>query len=133
MKKCCRCGENKDESGFGKCKREKSGLRRECRTCHTKSTVAWRENNKDKVKDRYLRYTYGITLEQYKEMFKQQEGRCAICPKHQSELPTDLCVDHDHITNKVRGLLCDFCNVSLGNFNDSKETLLKAIAYLERY
>jgi len=41
-----------------------------------------------------------------------------------------LVVDHNHNTNKVRGLLCNHCNRGLGHFRDNTETLLKAIDYL---
>ena len=59
-------------------------------------------------KNRNLRYAYGITAEQYDALVLEQEGRCVICGKGRS-----LCVDHDHITNRVRGLLCSCCNSCL--------------------
>lgn len=76
-----------------------------------------------KVKrDGQLKRLYGITLEKYKEMFQEQNGCCKICKTHQDELAHTLCVDHNHITSIVRGLLCKSCNLTLGrienNIND---------------
>jgi hypothetical protein len=74
----------------------------------------YREENKDKAKEYKLLKTYNITLNDYNEMFKKQEGKCAICKKHQHKLSTSLYVDHDHSTGKVRELLCSSCNFKLG-------------------
>ncbi len=66
----------------------------------------------------------------YQAMFLQQNGNCAICGTNQSQLKRELALDHDHATGKLRGLLCDRCNVGLGMFQDNKERLLQAIQYL---
>ena len=63
----------------------------------------------------------------------QQEGRCAICSRHESEFKKRLHVDHDHVTGSIRGLLCQQCNVGLGNFADSCERLTNAKDYLTKY
>lgn len=86
----------------------------------------------------HLRNRYGITVERVEEMATAQDGRCAVCgailgapdPKGK---PSKVCVDHDHVTRKVRGLLCDPCNKGLGAFNDSLPALRAAIAYLESH
>ena len=85
------------------------------------------------LKDIVLRNKYGIDLDIYNKMFQEQEGRCAICGRHQSDFKLALAVDHCHETNKVRSLLCPNCNTGLGSLKDSKEMLLKAITYLERH
>jgi hypothetical protein len=87
-------------------------------------------NNKDKVLKNWLKTTYGMSLEEYDALFKEQDGKCAICGEHQGSLSKRLGVDHCHETGKVRGLLCDKCNVSLGNFQDDVNLLGKAIEYL---
>lgn len=67
--------------------------------------------------------------EDYQALFDKLDGRCAICRK----TPTGrmgLCVDHDHETGRVRGLLCWKCNTALGVFDDDTAKLRAAIAYL---
>ena len=62
---------------------------------------------------------YGITIEIYNKIHSKQNGRCAICNIHQSEILYPFYVDHDHTTGKVRGLLCASCNSQLGVYNDN--------------
>lgn len=81
----------------------------------------------------HLRNRYGLTVEQVEEMAKAQDGRCAICPAVLGDGGAKVCVDHDHLTRKVRGLLCDPCNKALGAFNDSVSSIRAAIAYLEKH
>ena len=78
----------------------------------------------------YLERNYGITVDDYNKIFEEQGGSCAICGKHQKDLTKALAVDHDHITGKIRGLLCDGCNLALGKLNDSIKILESAIEYL---
>ncbi len=87
--------------------------------------------HKDKVK--HLRRVYGITREKYDEMVKQQNNLCAICKKPDDVLDRELCVDHDHKTNKIRGLLCTHCNTGLGQFKDSITMLETAVDYLKAH
>lgn len=105
------------------------------------------ENNLDKFKDRHkknrikinegsrnrrLKYAYGISPNQYKILFDLQEGKCAICGKSDLGKRKNLSIDHDHKTNKVRGLLCTKCNSLLGFAEDDIDKLMKAIKYLEK-
>lgn len=84
-------------------------------------------------KNKQLVGRYGINLEQYNEMFAQQEGKCLLCDRHQSEFKKALAVDHDHQTGKVRSLLCDNCNKGIGCLQVNIEILKKAVAYLESH
>ena len=79
-----------------------------------------------------LKHLYGIFPEEYERMFEAQKGCCAICGRHQSELRRHLAVDHDHVTGKIRGLLCVSCNVGLDGLQNNPELLRKAAAYLKR-
>jgi hypothetical protein len=93
----------------------------------------WYEDNVDRVKGNKLKYSYGITLEEYQAMFNAQEGKCLICNRHQDELKQALYVDHDHVTEKIRGLLCHKCNTVLGYADDDIQVLINAIEYLKKY
>ena len=72
------------------------------------------------------KYRYGITLEDYKNMYISQEGKCDIC----KESSKKLVVDHCHTNGNVRGLLCTACNSGLGFFKDNIPNLLEATKYL---
>ena len=104
----------------------------------------WYEKNKTRLQEKQLknheeRWSYrifknfGINNEQYYEMEKNQKYKCAICgttePGGQNK---KWCIDHDHETGKVRGLLCYYCNVGLGHFKDDRQFLEEAIKYLDK-
>jgi hypothetical protein len=76
---------------------------------------------------RALKSKYGITLDDYARMFAAQNGRCAIC-NTPPERGTNLHVDHDHKTGRVRGLLCSRCNLNLGRVEKNGSV----IDYLKR-
>ena len=90
-------------------------------------------NNKDKHREQQLNRNYGITEEEYNQMFKAQNGNCAICSRNQSEFKTRLAVDHNHETGDIRSLLCANCNLMLGYAKDNAENLAKGIEYLNSY
>ncbi len=77
----------------------------------------------------YLKKKYGLSLEDFQIMFDIQGGVCAICGE--AEVKQLLSVDHDHKTDKVRGLLCHLCNTGLGYFRDRPDLLSKAQRYLK--
>lgn len=70
---------------------------------------------------------YGMTNEDYENMYEDQDGRCAICKNRSIK---KLVVDHDHTNGKVRGLLCNKCNVGIGLLQDSPELLEIARIYI---
>lgn len=78
---------------------------------------------------------YGLSSEEYMEMYKKNEGKCYIC--NQPEIikrkgkVKRLAIDHCHSTGKVRGLLCQNCNRGLGLLKDNIEVLENAIKYLK--
>jgi hypothetical protein len=95
-----------------------------------------RRNETIKIRKEYdkkygLKRKYNISSEHYIELFNKQNGRCAICGIHQNELKKSLGVDHNHKTNKIRGLLCDKCNRGLGYFNDELNLLVNATNFLK--
>lgn len=78
---------------------------------------------------------YGMTVGEYDTMFAAQAGKCAIC--RQPETATrlgkvrKLCVDHDHETGRIRGLLCSDCNFGIGMLKENPQILEAAAKYLE--
>ena len=66
----------------------------------------------------------------------KQDGKCGICGLPQSQLSRRLAIDHNHETDRVRGLLCGHCNSGLGFFNSDKyhtDQLQSAIRYLDEH
>lgn len=147
MKKCTKCMEDKPLVDFYIHPNTKDGRQSNCKACKmTTSSVQYlncdkTERNKTRKeqyhndtsgqKNRQLKSQYGITLEQYNQMFSDQNGCCKICNIHQSELKRKLFIDHCHKTGKVRGLLCVQCNSGLGFFKDELELFESAIQYLK--
>lgn len=89
----------------------------------------WIEKNRHKVMGYSRKCRYNITPVQFESMYLEQKGLCAVC--NQPLDPPNL--DHDHLTNTVRALLCGGCNRGLGHFKDSPELLRKAADYVERH
>jgi len=82
-------------------------------------------------RDAVIRKQYGITLEEYNNMLKAQDYKCAICGNQDEVEGRKLAIDHCHSTGDVRGLLCGKCNRGLGLFYDNQELLQQAIQYLK--
>lgn len=87
---------------------------------------------KSRVNAAYRLKTYGITVEQYTALMEAQAGLCAICeaPEHLEHFES-LCVDHDHETGEVRGLLCNRCNRAIGLLQDRYDLVQTAADYLK--
>ena len=82
--------------------------------------------SEEQKKRKFLK-KYKLTIAEYDEMIIKQQGKCTIC----GEQPDKICIDHDHKTGKVRGILCSNCNSGLGFFKDNTYKLLAAIDYLK--
>ncbi len=158
---CTKCGLIKPESEFYKNPRlpGRGFLCCWCKDCMNESRRAWRNsspetivkcrarskqwriNNPEKssrgIRCATLRKKYGISADDYDEILSKQGGVCAICGADNPRINQPgkktiyLHVDHNHKTNKVRGLLCQPCNTSLGQMGDSPERLRRAAQYLE--
>lgn len=127
------------------------------RALFLKRTLYQTQAYKDKVYENgrraFLKRKYGITVADYERMYATQNGKCAICgaskPSRGGTKPgvkrrngwsekTRECfpVDHDHVTGKVRGLICHACNIGLGWFSDDPDALAawaaKAVEYLRK-
>lgn len=88
--------------------------------------VQWRVDNKPRLRNRDLNKKFGISIEDYDVLYEKQKGKCLICDEYK---PT-LCIDHNHKTNKVRGLLCRKCNAAIGSLKDDPDLLNRAAEYL---
>lgn len=75
-------------------------------------------------------YRYGISPEQYMQIWEAQGGKCKICGKEPKE-GEYLHIDHDKQTGEIRGLLCGKCNRGLGMFDEETKNLVKAIKYIK--
>jgi len=82
--------------------------------------------------EKQIRDRFGLEPEDYWKMHEEQKGLCAICGKPQT-VGTKLDVDHDHVTGKVRALLCRQCNAGIGQLKDSIELVEKSLAYLRKH
>lgn len=92
--------------------------------------------NREKVLARSAARRYGMTVDEYLRMFSDSAGLCAICGNPETQTSNtgvvkSLCVDHDHNTGRVRGLLCNSCNRGLGFLGDDPAILRAAADYLE--
>lgn len=120
---CRICGESKPIDSFA-FRKDNNKYRTACKPCHSKQSNAGR---------------YNVTIEYVQELKQAQDGCCAICGTHETDLVhgtfihSPLVIDHDHDTGEVRGLLCPSCNVILGHAKDNPQILLNAVSYLVKY
>ncbi len=131
-KVCSKCKKEKDFKYFSPRSNRKSGYQSQCKQCRN----SYPKNRTENYTRNYdLNKSYGISLDDYNKLLQEQNECCKICNTHISKLnqklKKNLCVDHCHITGRIRGLLCDKCNRGLGLFNDDENLLLKAINYLK--
>jgi hypothetical protein len=97
----------------------------------TSSTGFFLTKDLRKLNIKETRYRkYGITGKEVEDIFIKQDSRCGICRKKLHLNTRDCHIDHDHKTNKVRGILCMKCNLGLGSFRDNPKFLKLAISYL---
>lgn len=157
--RCSHCGRDKPEDAFYRdCKRI-TGHRTVCKDCcetqrrdykatHPEtireqqrrqnvrargngSRRAWYWKHRESRADLYCKWRYGFTLVEYNAMFVAQGGVCAICGAERTD-GKRLNIDHDHSTGRIRGLLCDRCNMVLGSIHDDCELLTNSIKYLQK-
>lgn len=104
--------------------------------CYKKNLV-YQKSHPEMGRNTTLKRKYGITLVEYNKILLYQDNRCATCKQYETVKDPrnnklkDLAVDHNHKTGKVRGLLCDSCNLSIGRTKENIKTLKNMIEYLE--
>lgn len=154
-RKCNGCDLIKPISNFCKDKYRYGGYSYRCKSCRAKYQRDWVRNNPEKVKilndkhkatrkefynnpENKLKYrklfiekSFRILYEDYEKMQIEQNNLCYICKNPETSTRNNyLCVDHNHETGKIRGLLCNSCNRALGYFKDNITLLQNAINYL---
>lgn len=137
---CTACGETKPVSAFYPRKDTKKGHTAQCAACVKERAAKWyRENtararanraewhtkNRERQAAYKRRTVYGLTEDEYAQMLREQDNRCAICRRSRP-----LEVDHCHGNGHVRGLLCGKCNSALGYLGDDPEVIQRAAQYL---
>ena len=133
-KKCKRCEEEKDIEDFSFKTRymTKSGLKITrtpyCREC----LRLFGKESREKYPYSWISTRYKISQEEAKLWYEKTMGFCEICGVEWQEGQNKLCIDHNHNTGKIRGILCKACNHVLGHSYDNIDILESAIFYLKR-
>lgn len=144
-KQCKKCEEVKSLSEFHKKENGKLGKNSWCKVCATKRASIyskshpekWQAQNKKEENKVYKKFwkllkRYNLSKEAFEKLLEDQNFTCAICLKVPLEMENGYCVDHDHISGEVRGILCQQCNSGLGMFKDNTDFLFNAILYLKK-
>lgn len=137
MKKCSKCHQTKPLEDFHPRADRAGKIRSRCKPCWRLDSIEAAPRHRQRNRRSLLKARYGITIEQYDAMLISQGGCCAICRTSSVIRKNDknFHVDHDHVTGKVRGLLCVRCNLGIGCFGDGRGTLLidAAAAYVREH
>src|ERR1700694_2570956 len=131
MKICNKCNKEKELVEFHNHPGWRDGHYNVCKVCRNEwkrsYDVEYRARHRQEILLKQRLWRYGLTMDQFISMTKDQRNRCAIC-----QIEIDLLyVDHNHDSGVVRGLLCSACNKGLGFFKDDPELLKAAIDYLQ--
>ncbi len=125
--RCPACAEIKPLSEFPRNRSAHNGRSAYCKPCHNAKGRETYTRLYGSTREYHLRRRYGIGQADYDALLEKQGGLCALCRQRPAEH-----VDHDHVTGRIRGLLCSCCNQALGNARDDIATLQRAIDYLRR-
>mgnify|MGYP001591391904 CR=1 FL=1 len=156
-KQCSKCGVEKALAEFHRKRGSVDGRQSSCIGCRraweadNKATIsraskAYYEKNhtsiaiKRKVwRRRTTLASHGLTAAQFDKMVIDQGNRCCICEREPRQNrggrngSLRWCIDHDHRTGQVRGLLCHGCNKALGFMADEPSSLLAAERYIQKH
>lgn len=129
---CRKCGKWRDpQSDFHKNGSTADGLANLCKPCANANTLRWGADNEDRRRTGSYMRRYGISLDEYNALLKRQKNRCAICRAKPSKRRI-LDVDHCHESGKIRGLLCNPCNMAVGLIKNNPRTARRMAVYLGR-
>jgi hypothetical protein len=160
-KRCTVCGAIKPLDDFYKAAGMRDGRRNDCKQCNLSAkhnrylanpeaekarVLAWQRANRERYRESqrrmrqspegrrreregHLRRTHGLTLDEYDAMVVGQGGRCRVCGRCPEK---NFHIDHDHVTGRIRGLLCSSCNHAIGLMGESPQRLRRAADYVTR-
>jgi hypothetical protein len=127
---CNRCGQEKPISEFYLTLKGRGKIQPRCKECDHQVSHTFAVSMRGRsIRHAHNIQKYKLTPEEYSDLLNSQGGVCKVCgtkPKVEH-----LCVDHDHITGAVRGLLCNGCNAALGCAKDDPMILRGLADYLE--
>ena len=142
-RRCSSCRRRKLVTEFSCDAGHYDGISAYCKTCAAANTRKYLQKLSDGQREQrriwYRKYDmrrlYGVPYEELLKRLEAQNGKCKICQEEVDLLVPKrngrtACVDHEHTTGKIRGLLCVKCNAGLGQFRDSPDLLKNAVAYL---
>lgn len=142
MKTCTRCGVEKNTDCFYK-RRNASDFRGFCKDCFKAQCIKYRKklksSNPKNYNERMFRYNmsrkYGTTPAEYEKLLIKQKNTCAICKSADTGRKTSerFSLDHCHVHDFIRGLLCNACNTAIGLLKENTNTLREAIKYLKKH
>lgn len=138
-KRCSKCGVKKPATVKYFCKRDtnKDGLSGGCRQCRKAYKKEYDLGHPDSRKESNLRLKFDISLSDYYAMLDKQGGVCAVCGRPETSTYKgtlrSLAVDHDHVTGRVRGLLCAKCNKALGLLEENPVVIDLLREYITGY
>jgi hypothetical protein len=114
--------------------RERPGNKERKYSYQKEWSIANRERRNERQRNANMKMNHGITLDDFNQMFDGQDGKCPICGNlFESREGRKIHVDHNHETGLIRDLLCNHCNLLIGYAKENINTLLGAIAYLEKW
>lgn len=130
---CINCKKEKKCLYFYKKPALKDGFDKKCKDCRYLLTSEYEKSPRCKMsRSEYYYYkTYKLNINDVDKLKQKYNYKCAICLSSENELKRKLHIDHCHKTGKIRGVLCDNCNKSLGSMKDSITILQNAIKYLK--
>jgi hypothetical protein len=129
MKTCSKCKQELPLSCFAiQNRRGKSDHQAYCRTCNSTLRAAWGRENPKHIRKNAVWVKYRLREQDYKALMQKQNSACAICQADFGQ--ATIHIDHCHTTNKVRGLLCQPCNLSLGHVEKMAKYAERVCDYL---
>lgn len=143
VKRCAKCGETKLVADFYMRSDDERWPRSACKSCSRRQLDTlqgdrnkWKRDHPEQYRQLRrvyrLKSQYGMTPDEWLEMFEGQGFACAACHSATPGGRGHWAVDHHHASGKVRGILCNSCNLALGQLQDDEGRILALLGYLQR-